>query len=127
MTGVLPFAAPGACAEALAEGLALCGGGLLASLFPYLIVSVLLVRSGAAGVLGWNLLAHLRKNPSFLVIMLAVAVIQIGLIYYGGSLFRTAGLTFGELRRVLLIAFLVVPADCARKLFMRLFGRKGTL
>lgn len=52
LTAVLPFAAPGACAEALAEGLALCGGGLLASLFPYLIVSVLLVRSGAAGVLG---------------------------------------------------------------------------
>lgn len=52
LTGVLPFAAPGACAAALAEGLALCGGGLLASLFPYLIVSVLLVRSGAAGVLG---------------------------------------------------------------------------
>lgn len=52
LTAVLPFAAPGACAAALAEGLALCGGGLLASLFPYLIVSVLLVRSGAAGVLG---------------------------------------------------------------------------
>lgn len=52
LTGVLPFAAPGACAAALAEGLALCGGGLLVSLFPYLIVSVLLVRSGAAGVLG---------------------------------------------------------------------------
>lgn len=52
LTGVLPFAAPGECAEALAEGLALCGGGLLVSLFPYLIVSVLLVRSGAAGVLG---------------------------------------------------------------------------
>ena len=74
-----------------------------------------------------NLLAHLRRNPSFLLIMLAVAAIQIGLIYYGGSLFRTAGLTFGELRRVLLIAFLVVPADCARKLLLRLFGRKGTL
>lgn len=52
LTAVLPFAAPGECAEALAEGLALCGGGLLVSLFPYLIVSVLLVRSGAAGVLG---------------------------------------------------------------------------
>ena len=74
-----------------------------------------------------NLLAHLRGNPSFLLIMAAVAVIQIGMIYYGGSLFRTAGLTFAELRRVLLIAFLVVPVDCARKLFMRLFGRKGTL
>lgn len=52
LTAVLPFAAPGECAGALAEGLALCGGGLLVSLFPYLIVSVLLVRSGAAGVLG---------------------------------------------------------------------------
>lgn len=52
LTAVLPFAAPEACAGALAEGLALCGGGLLVSLFPYLIVSVLLVRSGAAGVLG---------------------------------------------------------------------------
>ena len=59
LTAVLPFAAPGECAAALAEGLALCGGGLLASLFPYLIVSVLLVRSGAAGVLG----AFLTRRP----------------------------------------------------------------
>ena len=74
-----------------------------------------------------NLLAHLHKNPSFLLIMAMVAVIQLLLIYYGGSLFRTAGLTFAELRRVLLIAFLVVPADCVRKLTLRLAGRKGTL
>lgn len=52
LTAALPFAAPAACAGALAEGLALCGGGLLASLFPFLIVSALLVRSGAAGTLG---------------------------------------------------------------------------
>ncbi len=52
LTAALPFAAPAACADALSEGLALCGGGLLASLFPFLIVSVLLVRSGAAGTLG---------------------------------------------------------------------------
>lgn len=74
-----------------------------------------------------NLFAHLNHNPSFLFIMLMVAAVQIGLIYYGGSLFRTAGLTFWELRRVLMIAFLVVPADCARKLIMRLLGRKGSL
>lgn len=74
-----------------------------------------------------NLLAHLGQNPSFLFIMTMVAVIQLLLIYYGGSLFRTAGLTFGELRTVLLIAFLVIPADCLRKLFLRLFNRKGTL
>jgi hypothetical protein len=61
------------------------------------------------------------------MIMLMVAVIQILLIYYGGSLFRTAGLTFGELKTVLMIAFLVVPADCVRKLVLRLFGRKGNI
>ena len=74
-----------------------------------------------------NLLSHLGRNPSFIVIMALVAVVQLGLIYYGGYLFRTAGLTFGELRRVLTIAFLVVPFDCMRKLTLRLLGRKGTL
>lgn len=74
-----------------------------------------------------NLLAHLYRNPSFVVIMTAVAIVQLLLIYFGGSLFRTAGLTGRELWRVLLIAFSVIPADCARKLFLRLFGRKGSL
>lgn len=41
-----------------------------------------------------NLLAHIRKNPMFILIMAAVAAIQLLLIYYGGSLFRTAGPDF---------------------------------
>lgn len=53
-----------------------------------------------------------------------MAVIQLLLIYYGGSLFRTAGLTPRELMRVLGIAFLVVPADCARKLVLPSGGEK---
>ena len=57
--GLLPFAAPERCAQALREGLALCGGSLLLSLFPFLIVSTLLIQCPAAGVLGlpfilWN-------------------------------------------------------------------------
>ena len=60
-------------------------------------------------------------------IMALVAVVQLLLIYFGGTLFRTAGLTLSELRTVLLIAFLVVPADAIRKLVLRLAGRKGTL
>ena len=35
LTAALPFAAPAACARALREGLALCGGPLLLSLFPF--------------------------------------------------------------------------------------------
>ena len=50
--GLLPFAAPDACAQALREGLALCGGSLLLSLFPFLIVSTLLIQCPAADVLG---------------------------------------------------------------------------
>ena len=39
-------------AQALREGLALCGGPLLLSLFPFLIVSTLLIQCPAADVLG---------------------------------------------------------------------------
>lgn len=59
--------------------------------------------------------------------MVMVAVVQLLLIYFGGSLFRTAGLTSGELRTVLMIAFWVIPADLLRKLVLRLFRRKGSI
>ena len=42
--GILPFAVPEVCAAALREGLALCSGSLLLSLFPFLVVSRLLVQ-----------------------------------------------------------------------------------
>ena len=51
-TALLVFAAPQTCAEALRHGLALCGGSLLVSLFPFLVVSALIMRSGAGEVLG---------------------------------------------------------------------------
>ena len=38
LAGVLPFAVPQACGQALREGLALCAGPLLLSLFPFLVV-----------------------------------------------------------------------------------------
>ena len=52
-TAGLVFAAPQCCACALQQGLALCGGPLLVSLFPFLIVSALLMRCGAGQVLGF--------------------------------------------------------------------------
>ena len=51
-TAALVFAAPQTCVEALQRGLALCGGPLLVSLFPFLVVSALIMRSGAGEVLG---------------------------------------------------------------------------
>lgn len=51
-TAALVFAAPQTCVEALQQGLVLCGGPLLVSLFPFLVVSALIMRSGAGEVLG---------------------------------------------------------------------------
>ena len=74
-----------------------------------------------------NLLGHLSKNKSFLLIMLAVVAVQLLLIFFGGSLFRTAGLTWKELQTVLWLSFLVVPADLLRKIFLRLARKKGNV
>lgn len=51
LAGVLPFAVPQACGQALREGLTLCGGPLLLSLFPFLVVSSLLVQCPAGDLL----------------------------------------------------------------------------
>ena len=52
-TAVLVFVAPQRCADALHAGLVLCGGPLLVSLFPFLIVSALLMGCGAGPLLGF--------------------------------------------------------------------------
>lgn len=74
-----------------------------------------------------NLLAHLKSNKSFMVIISFICVVQLLLIYFGGSVFRTAGLTFLELQMVIILAFSVVPVDIVRKVIIRMNGRKGYL
>ena len=48
-----------------------------------------------------------------------VCLIQIIFIYYGGLIFRTYGLTFIELAKILLISFTVIPVDLLRKWFYK--------
>jgi calcium-translocating P-type ATPase len=72
-----------------------------------------------------NPIAGLRKNPVFLIIMCAILIIQIGFIYLGGSLLRTAPLTVRELTVTMLLSLTVYPVELIRKVFWRLRGRKG--
>ncbi len=72
-----------------------------------------------------NLTAHLGKNPAFITIMAAVCAIQMLLIYFGGSMFRVAGLQFKELVSILLLALTVVPVDMLRKLLVRAARRRS--
>jgi calcium-translocating P-type ATPase len=72
-----------------------------------------------------NLLSYIERNKLFVVIMSAVAVMQIILIYYGGTVFRTTGLSLRELTLVLGLASLVIVCDIGRKLLLRAKNRKG--
>ena len=69
-----------------------------------------------------NLLAHLGKNPLFVLIMGAVTAVQLALIYFGGALFRTTPLSLYELGAAAALAATVVPVDLARKLVLRARG-----
>jgi magnesium-transporting ATPase (P-type) len=73
-----------------------------------------------------NILSYIRRNRIFLNIMALVFAIQIFLIYFGGTVFRTTGLSFRELRLVALMACTVVIADLIRKVVLRVRYRKGS-
>ena len=66
-----------------------------------------------------NIFANLNKNKVFLFIILFILVVQVYLIYHGGDLFRTYGLTAREFFIVLLLAMSVFPVDFIRKVYLR--------
>jgi calcium-translocating P-type ATPase len=66
-----------------------------------------------------NPLANIKRNPRFILIMALVSFVQLLMIYFGGRVFRTAGLTFDQLRLILLMAFSVIPAEQIRKWIMK--------
>jgi len=72
-----------------------------------------------------NLLAYIERNKAFIGIMLAVSVMQILLIYYGGAVFRTTGLSFRELALVVGLASTVILFDLGRKIYLRVHHKKG--
>ena len=72
-----------------------------------------------------NLLSNLLKNKIFLATIIFIFIVQLILIYYGGDLFRTAGLTLKELEIMIVIAFTVIPIDWFRKIFLRSRGYIG--
>lgn len=71
-----------------------------------------------------NILSYLWKNKAFVLIMGFVCIIQIILLFCGGSVFRTYGLTFKEFIVVLSLSFTVIPFDLMRKSYLRLRNTK---
>ena len=67
-----------------------------------------------------NTFASLNKNIIFVIIFAFITIVQICLIYFGGSLFRTTGLTIYEFEIMILVAFSVIPFDIIRKIILKI-------
>ena len=66
-----------------------------------------------------NIFANLFKNKMFVFIISFVIIVQLILIYYGGELFRTSGLTLLELFLIVFLSLTVIPVDWIRKYFYK--------
>ena len=66
-----------------------------------------------------NLIANLHKNQAFVFIIGFIVIVQLLLIYFGGDLFRTFGLTFKELIIMIVLASTVIPVDWFRKIYLK--------
>lgn len=66
-----------------------------------------------------NIFANLFGNKIFLCVILFIVIVQIILIYFGGSLFRTVGLSFNEFNFMLVLAMTVIPFDWVRKYMLK--------
>ncbi len=71
-----------------------------------------------------NILSNITKNKVFIFIFLFIIIAQIFLIYNGGNLFRTYGMTLFELLFVISIAFTVIPFEFLRKVILKKKGYK---
>jgi len=71
-----------------------------------------------------NLVSNIWWNRAFVIIILFIVVVQLLLIYFGGSLFRTFGLTLRELVIMLALSSTVIPVDWIRKIVLK---RKGKI
>lgn len=74
-----------------------------------------------------NIFANLRKNKVFLFIVTFILVVQLIMIYFGGSIFRTTGLTLLELDITLLLALTVIPFDFLRKQVIKKLGLSNNI
>ena len=66
-----------------------------------------------------NLFSNIIKNKGFLLVISFISIVQIILIYFGGEIFRTTGLTFIEFEIMILLSFTIIPVDIIRKIILK--------
>lgn len=99
------------------------GDDLMTAFFG-LIIFISIFNSFSARTHRLNILGNITKNKVFIGIISFVVCIQIVLIYKGGELFRTSGLTIDEFIIMMMFALTVIPVDFIRKIIMKYKGMK---
>ena len=99
------------------------GDDLLTAFFG-LIIFISIFNSFSARTHRLNILGNITKNKVFIGIITFVIVMQIILIYKGGDLFRTSGLTIDEFVIMLMFSLTVIPVDFIRKTILKYRGKK---
>jgi len=71
-----------------------------------------------------HLFANLKKNRSFMGITALVMTVQLLMVFFGGTVFRTTPLSFSILLGLFAMSFAVIPLDVIRKVVMRIGNTK---
>lgn len=99
------------------------GDDLMTAFFG-LIIFISIFNSFSARTHRLNILGNITKNKVFIVIITFVICMQVFLIYKGGDLFRTSGLTIDEFIIMLMFSLTVIPVDFMRKIILKYRGKK---
>lgn len=86
-----------------------------------LFIFISIFNSLNARTVRLNILHDIFNNKVFLFIISGVALMQVGMIYYGGDLFRTSGLNSLEFMVMVCVAFMVVPFNILVKALFKKF------
>jgi calcium-translocating P-type ATPase len=94
------------------------GDDLMTAFFG-LIIFISIFNSFNARTHRLNILGNITKNKVFIIIISFVILMQVFLIYKGGELFRTSGLTIKEFLIMMMFALTVIPVDFFRKIVLK--------
>ena len=84
-----------------------------------LIIFISILNSFSARTHRLNILANIFKNKVFIGVITFVFLMQIYLIYRGGEVFRTSGLSIQEFIIMFMFSLLVIPIDFIRKSILK--------
>ena len=99
------------------------GDDLMTAFFG-LIIFISIFNSFAARTYRLNILGNIFQNKVFILVILFVICMQIILLYKGGELFRTSGLTISEFIVMMMFALTVIPVDFIRKVILKYRGKR---